>query len=181
MIIFWADNELYIVNNKDIINYKLKSINKGYIINKELFINEFSKIIKKEKIKLKLLGNKIKIVKNSYFKESDLFYIEDIFNELGFLKIEYIDIKEFFREEGTFIEVNNSYLVLNIEDGIYLDLDYFKDIPRILNYFGEMIKKEIIFFGLNKNIPLLKVNNKDVYYMDNFQKFIPDSLLKIKK
>ena len=53
MIIFWADNELYIVNNKDIINYKLKSINKGYIINKELFINEFSKIIKKEKIKLK--------------------------------------------------------------------------------------------------------------------------------
>ncbi len=181
MILFIEDNKLFIINKKVVHDYKCKSINKGFIINKDMFINEFLKIIKKEKIKLKMLGNDIKIVKNSYFKEADIYYLENILNELGFLKIEYIDIKDFFKDEATYIEVNNTYMIINLDEGLYLDLDYYKDIPKILNYFNVLLNKNIVFFGLNKNIPFIKVMNKDVFYMDNYQNYIPESLLKVEK
>ena len=165
MIIYLCDDELFIIDKKRIINNKLNSICKGLIVNKEMFINEFLKIVKKEKIKLKLLNNSIKIVNNTYFHSSDLFYIENIFNELGFEKIEFLDIKELLSDDVTYLEINNTYL----------------DIPRILDYFAKILKNKIILFGQNKIIPLIKVNNKEVFYIDNYQKFIPESLLKVEK
>lgn len=180
MIIYLCDNELFIINKKHIISNKLKSIDKGFIINKEEFINEFLKIIKKEKIKIKLLNNSIKIVNNTYFHSSDLFYLENIFNELGFEKIEFLDIKELLSDNATYLEINNTYLVITNE-GIYLDLDYFKDIPKILEYFDKILKNKIILFGQNKIIPLIKVNNKEIFYFDNYQKFVLESLLKVEK
>ena len=180
MFIFLSDNEIFIINKQKIINNKLKSISKGYIINKDEFINEFGKLLKKEKIKLKILASNIKIIKNSYFKKADLFYFENIFNELGFGKIEFLDIKELFNKEATYIEINNTYLVIN-DLGLYLDLNYYKDIPRIIEYFADLLNDKIILYGLNKIIPLIKLKNKEVFYVDNYLKFIPDSLLKVNK
>ncbi|MDE5539476.1 MAG: hypothetical protein K2J20_03210, partial [Bacilli bacterium] len=65
--------------------------------------------------------------------------------------------------------------------GIMLDLDYFKDIPYVLNYFQSYYKEDIILFGKNKNIPNIKVKDKNVYYFENYQDCITDSLLKVNK
>ena len=179
IIIYIRDNELIIIYKKKTIIKDFKSIKKGYIIDKDLFINEFLNVLKKEKIKNKLFGDKIKIVKNIYFKEADLFFIEFIFNELGFLKITYIDIRKFLLDQtATYIEINKDYMVLYLKDGLYLNLSLFKDIPQIITYFKELIRKRIILFGSNKYIPQIKINNKDVYFIDTSKTFILDNLKK---
>ena len=118
---------------------------------------------------------KIEIVLNTYFRESDKYYIESIFNDLGFIKIVFRDIREFFIKDAIYIELNNTYMVINLDKGIYLDLDYFKDIPRILDGFN--IDKDILFFGVNKEIVNINLINKDIYYLQNKENYITDSLL----
>ena len=44
---------------------------------------------------------------------------------------------------------------------LFLDLDYFKDVVTILNYLKDYIKKDVIFWGLNKNIPKIKLKNNE--------------------
>lgn len=183
IVVFIVDDFINIVYNNRVINKKLSNvIDKGFIVNKSNFIEEFIKLSKKEKIKTKLFGEIITIVKNSFYSISDVAFIENIFNELGFLKVDYLDIKELFSlEDATFIEINNSYMVINFDIGLYFDLDYFKDIPRILDYFSLFIKEDLILFGTNKNIPKINVKNKKVYYYDNFENYIAESLLRVKK
>ena len=68
-------------------------------------------------------------------------------------------------------------MVINLDKGIYLDLDYYKDIPKILDYFKDLIEKDIVLFGVNKKIPEIKLRDRDVYYLQNKEKYIIDSLL----
>ncbi len=177
MIIYLVDNIVNLIYKKRVIKEKFKSVSKGYIINKEEFINEFGALLKKEKIKGKLLGMNIEIIDNTYFQVSDKYFMENIFIELGFIKVIFKDIKDFFTQDKTFMEINNTYMVLNLEKGIYLDLDYFKDIPKIIDYFSFYIKGDIVLFGVNKEIPEIKLANRTLYYLQNKEKFITDSLL----
>jgi len=183
IVVFIVDDFINVVYNNRVINKKLNNvIDRGFIVDKNSFIEEVIKLFKKEKIKTKLFGENIAIVKNSFYSVSDIAFITNIFNELGFLKVDYLDIKELFSsEDATFIEINNSYLVINLDKGLYFDLDYFKDIPRILDYFSLFIKEDLILFGTNKNIPKINVKNKKVYYYDNFENYVIKSLLRVKK
>ena len=176
MTIYLVDNIINLIYKKRLIQSKFKSVDKGYIINKDLFMNEFGKLIKSAKIKGKFLGFNIEVINNSYFSVSDTFFMENIFLELGFLKVIFKNINDFF-DNKTYIEVNNTYMVINLDKGIYLDLDYFKDIPKILEYFKDIIKEDIVLFGVNKKIPEIKLVNRDIYYLQNKETFIIDNLL----
>lgn len=71
MTLFFVDDFLNIVYKDRVIQNKLKDIiSKGYIVDRSRFVEEFLKIIKKEKIKGKLFGDNINIVYNSYFSSS---------------------------------------------------------------------------------------------------------------
>lgn len=183
IIVFIVDDVINIVYKAKVINIRLKDVvNKGMIVNKAKFIEEFMKVMKKEKIKTKLFGDNIVVVKNSFYNYRDLFYLESIFNDLGFLQVEFLDIRELLKDKDvTFVEINNSYLVINLKEGIFLDLDYFKDVPKIIEYFKDAVSDVIILFGVNKNIPKFKVKNKEVYYYDNYVTYITDCLLKVNK
>lgn len=183
MIIYIVEGTLHIVYKEKIISTVLKNcIQKGYIFDKEVFIQEFNKIIKKEKIKSKLFGDNITIVNNGYFKVSDLFFLESIFNDLGFIKIEFLNITELLPVmDAIFVEVNNNYLVIYLSDVLYLDMKYFKDIPKIINILSSFFDKDIAFFGLNKCIPSISVNGVNIYYLENYDKYITQSLPKVKK
>lgn len=183
MIIYIVEDTLHIVYKEKLITTVLKNcIQKGYIFDKEIFIQEFNKIIKKEKIKSKLFGDNITIVNNGYFKVSDLFFLESIFNDLGFIKIEFLNITELLPVmDAIFVEVNNNYLVIYLSDVLYLDMKYFKDIPKIINILSSFFNKNIAFFGLNKCVPSIKVNGVNTYYLENYDKYITQSLLKVKK
>ena len=178
MIIFMVDDRLKIVYKKRVINKQLKNIiEKGRIVDKLKFMEEFVNIQKKEKIKVKLLGDNIEVIKNSFYTVSDIAFLEYIFLEIGFNKVIFKDIKDYYEDKVTIIELNNSYMVVN---NLFLDLDYFKDIVYILDYLKDYIKKDVIFWGVNKNIPKIKLKNKNVYYYENYETYLEDKLLKEK-
>ena len=69
-------------------------------------------MLKKEKIRNKLFGDNITFVDSGYFSVGDLFFIENIFLDMGFIKVDFLNIRELLPEaKATYIEINNSYLV----------------------------------------------------------------------
>lgn len=176
---FFLDNTLYIIYNNQEIHSKLPNIiAAGMIINKELFLEEFLKIAHQAKLKNKLFGEDITLIKNSYYTNRDLYLLENIFLELGYLKVHFKSIKDFFKEENaTFIEINQDYLVIHLDNGIILDLKYFNDIPKTLNLFKNYFSKNLILFGTNPLIPTLKIPNFNIYYFENYSTFIVDNLI----
>ena len=82
---------------------------------------------------------------------------------------------------ATYIEINEEYMVINLDKGVYLDLEYFKDIPQILEYFKAYFKEDVVLFGTNKNIAQIKMKNKFLYHLENSATYINESLLKVKK
>ncbi|MCM1053081.1 MAG: hypothetical protein NC483_03825 [Ruminococcus sp.] len=180
--IFLVNDEIKLVTNNKVISEKLDNIiEKGMIVQKDKFMEEFLKIIAKEKIKGKFLGDSIIIVKNTFYNSRDLFYLESIFSELGFVKVIFKDIKDFFDIKATYVEVEDKYLVINWNKGLFLDLDYFKDMNMILDEFKDMMEEKVVLFGSNKDIPSIKISDKSIYYYENYDTFIVDSLLKINK
>ena len=183
MVIYIVDDEINIVDNSKVINKKLENIiDRGRIKNRLKFINEFINICKQAKIKNKLLGENIRIIKNSFYNESDLFYLENIFNELGYNKVIFKNIEDYFlNKEATYIEFNKQYLVINLREVIFWDGKYFDDLALIFRILAKDIKKQVIFFGNNKLIEKVKINGKNVYYMSDYQHYLVKRILEENK
>lgn len=183
LIIYIVEDTLCCVNNGKLITVILKNcIQKGFIINSEIFILEFNKMMKKEKIKSKLFGDNISFVNNGYFSIGDIYFIESIFKELGFLKVEFLNIRDLLPTmKAIYVEVNNSYMVLYLDDILYFDMAYFNDIPKTLSLFKAYLDKDVAFFGQNKCIPKVSISNVNCYYIENYVNYITQSLLKVKK
>ena len=181
LIVYFCDNTVSIIYNTRVISQKLDSIYQGLVVDRVKFIESFIQILKKEKIKTKLFGDKIYIVKDAYFNERDQFYLENIFLELGFVQVLFFDIHNLFECDYTYIGVFQDYIVFYLDKPVFLELYYFKDFPKLLSYFREYYQSYVVLFGTNKNI--LNINNLDfnIYYIDNYKDFIVKSLLKVKK
>ena len=87
LIVYFCDNTVSIIYNTRVISQKSDSIYQGLVVDRIKFIVSFMQILKKEKIKTKLFGDKIYIVKDAYFNQRDQFYLENIFLELGFVQV----------------------------------------------------------------------------------------------
>ena len=181
LIVYFCDNVVHIVYKGEVISKKLDSIFRGLVVNRTSFMESFLEILKKEKIKSKLFGDKIYVVKDVYLKPSDLFYLESIFADLGFIKVVFLDIKEYFNEDYTYIGIFQDYMVFYLDNPVFIDLEYFKDFPKLIEYFKDYYQKFVLLFGTNKNIPNIHSNLVYIYYIDDFQNYITQSLLKVKK
>lgn len=181
LVVYFCDNVLYIIYNGNVISKKLDSVSQGMVVDRTSFMESFLKILKQEKIKSKLFGDKIYLVKDVYFQPSDLFYLENIFTELGFIKVVFLDIKDYFNEDYTYIGVFQNYIVFYLDRPFLFDLYYCKDFPKLIEYFKDYYQKFVLLFGTNKNIPNIHSNVVSIYYIDNFQNYITQSLLKVKK
>ena len=181
MSIYFYDKEIAIIYQGKIIKEKTDSIEQGLIKNLTVFIEFFTKIMKKHKIKTKILGTSIQIVKDISMQESYLFFLDYIFTELGFTKIKFINIKDLFFDNSTYIAIFKDYILLYLDKPVILDMFYFKDIPQLLTDFKKYFNSKIVLFGSNEIIP--KINNKDIpiYYIDDYQNYIINCLLKVKK
>lgn len=181
MILYFVDNYLHIIYKNKLFSHSLKSLNKGFIINKPLFMEEFIETCKKERIKGKLFGDSIQVV-NSFYTNSQQFYLESIFSELGFLKTEFVSVLDYLPvEDATYLEINQTYFVLYLEQPLFFDFNLFLDIPKLLDYFKNVTKDNYILFGNNDIIPDIQIKNKTVYYIDQYKDYILKSLLKVKK
>lgn len=183
MTLFFVDDVLNVIYKDKALNLKLKDIIfQGNINDRTRFMEEFIKFLKREKIKSKLFGDNITIVKNVSFNNRDLYFLENTFLELGFSKLEFMDIKSLLPDmPGLFIEINNNDMVIYKEDGLFISLKYIKDIPKVINYFAGDTKSDIVLFGTNKYIPDIKIKDIHLYYLDNYNNYITESLLKVKK
>ncbi len=181
LIVYFYDNVLAIVYQGKVRKYKLNCICNGMVVHRACFLEKFLKILKSEKIRSKLFGDKIFIVKDVYFKESDLFYLENIFIELGFIKVEYIDIKDLLNDSYTYIGVFQNYMVFYFLEPVVVSLKYFRDISKLISYFKEYYQEYVVLFGSNENIPLIQAIDTKIYYIDQYQDYITKSLLKVKK
>ena len=181
VIVYFYDNIVSIVYQGRVLEKKLDSISQGMVVDRNGFMESFLVILKKAKIKNKLFGDKIYVVKDAFFNYSYSFYLESIFTELGFIKVVFIKIEEFFLEQYTYIGIFKDYIVFYLEKSLVMDLYYFKDIPKMIDYFKDYYKDYVVLFGTNAFIPNIRLNSVNVYYIDHYQNYITQSLLKVKK
>lgn len=181
LVVYFYDNVVSIVYKDRVIKQELDSISEGLVVNRTSFMESFVSIIKKEKIKSKLFGDKIYVVKDAYFRSSDLFYLESMFMEMGFIKVIFKNIEELFYEGYTYIGVFQDYVVFYLDKPAIFDLTYFKDLSKLLAYFKSYYQEYVVLFGTNPDIPKISSNLINLYYIDHYQDYITQSLLKVNK
>lgn len=181
LIVYFCDNCIHLIYNKKVIIKVLDSINQGLVVDRTSFMDSFLSILKKEKIKSKLFGDKIYVVRDVYYNNRDIYFLDNMFMELGFIKVVYLDIRDFFEADYSYVGVFKDYIVFYLDSPVILSLDYFKDFPKLIEYFKAYYKKYVVLFGSNVNIPLIHSNLVSIYYIDQFQSYIAESLLKVKK
>ena len=93
LVVYFYDDVVNILYHNKVISRKLSSVRQGLVVDRTSFMESFLSILKKEKIKSKLFGDKIYIVQDVYFNSRDLFFLENMFIDMGFIKVLYIDIQ----------------------------------------------------------------------------------------
>ena len=181
LIVYFYDQMIAVVYQGKVIQKKFASICDGMIINRELFMEDFLKLVKQEKIRSKLFGDQIDVVKDAYYRASDLYYMESIFSELGFIKVHFLDIYDLFDDTYTYVGVFKNSLIFYLDKPVIVDLNYFKDIPKFITYFKDYYKDSVILFGTHLFIPKIQCDSVNVYYVDDYQNYITKCLLKVKK
>jgi hypothetical protein len=133
-------NGIIILNNKEIKQYKINSVDNYRIINKDNFINEMTNIFKKQKINQTIITNDIDIIVDNTYSEIDKEVLLNIFKELSFNNINYIEITEIFniKKDEIIIDISTN----NIK--IY--------------YLNEVIEQKVYFYKYNQYINLLLKN-----------------------
>lgn len=181
IVVYFSDNTLSLIYKKRIIKKAMKSIRRGLIEDTKSFMNDFMDIMKKEKIKSKLFGDKICVVQDAFYSVRDLVYLESVFSQLGFLKVEFWDINKAFYPKYTYIGMFKDYMVLYLKKALVIDLNYFKNITKVIDYFKEYYQNYVVLFGSNALIPNIHSKLVNIYYIDRYEDYITQTLLIEKK
>lgn len=184
----FIENGLIILNQDKLNKYKLKSINKYYIINKEQFIEEMSKIIDINKINNKILTDNINIIIDQTYSNLYLSNLKEIFKELSFNKIEFINIIDILKpkDEELIIDISHNSIKIIYKDTIIQSNIYYSKYKSILSiYLKNILKiyniKYLYIYGTypftNKFIEELEKICKIKTYLYTQPDLIPISLL----
>ena len=161
----FIENGLIILQKEKLNKYKLESINNYTVINKDLFIEEITNIIDINKINNKLLTDNIKIIIDQTNNKLYLSNLKEIFKELSFNKIEFINIVDILKPKDHELIIDISYNSIKIiyKDTIIQSNIYYSKYKSILSIYLKSI---------------LKIYNiKYLYIYGNYQftnKFIED-------
>lgn len=159
---------LIILNKEKINKYKLKSVNNYQVINKELFIDELSKIIDKNEINKNLLTDNLNIIIDSTYTELYKSNLKEIFKELSFNKIEFINTIDIFKPKDNeiIVDISTNSIKILYKDTIIQTNIYYSKYISILNIYMKNILK-------NYNIKYLYLYGNHSYdksFIDNLEK-----------
>ena len=159
---------LIILNKEKINKYKLKSVNNYQVINKELFIDELSKIIDKNEINKNLLTDNLNIIIESTYTELYKSNLKEIFKELSFNKIEFINTIDIFKPKDNeiIVDISTNSIKILYKDTIIQTNIYYSKYISILNIYMKNILK-------NYNIKYLYLYGNHSYdksFIDNLEK-----------
>ncbi len=146
-----------LVPYKNKINYhKLYSVDNYKIINKNMFLEEFSNLVSKYKLNNKFLTDNINIIIDNIYTEIDKTLIKDIFKELSFNKIEYLNITDILniKDKELILDLSVNHLKIYFNEEILSTPIYFAKYQEILSIYLKKILsknhiKEIKIFGNN--------------------------------
>lgn len=184
----FIENGLIILNKEKLNKYKLKSVNNYQVINKEQFIEELTNIIDINKINNKILTDNIKIIIDQTYSNLYLSNLKEIFKELSFNKIEYINIIDILKpkEQELIIDISYNSIKIIYKDTIIQSNIYYSKYKSILSiYLKNILKtyniKYLYIYGnypfTNKFIEDLEKICKIKTYLYTQPDLIPISLL----
>ena len=168
----FIQNGIIVFNKHQLQKYPLSSVESYKVIHKQIFCEEFNKIIEENKINNRILTDNINIIIDDTFKEIDKENLKTILKELSFNKILFINGINIFHLDDNELLINISEN--NIKFYYYskiLNINiYFKKYKQILNtYIKEILKKY--------NIKIIKIYG-DYKDINNIAKYIEKVLFK---
>mgnify|MGYP003501318112 CR=1 FL=1 len=90
-------NGIIILNNKEINTYAINSVDNYKVINKEDFIIDLTTILNKLKINQTIITNNVDIIIDNTYSELEKEVLSNIFTELSFNKIKFIELTNIFK------------------------------------------------------------------------------------
>lgn len=184
----FVQNGILFINKRDLIFKKLNSVDNYKIINKSQFIEEFSVIINKYKFNNKFLTDNMNIIVDKSFNDFEKEIISNIFKELSFNKIDFIDLTSLLKIKNTeiILDISKNYLKIYLNNQIIETKVYFsKYTPIIILYLKSLIYKNNIktikIFGnyINKEKILTEIEKelKIKTYIYSYPELMPIKLL----
>lgn len=160
IILKLLDNEILLYKNKKI--YKIKTeqyIKNNYIFNYKILLNTLKKVITKYKLSNIFIQNKLLILINKLYCETNYLVLKIVMNELGFSNYKLI------YEEDLYKNMYPSILSLWNDKGIYLNNDVEKYIDINNKKDIRMLTTDTLLITNNKNI-ISKLNKDIIIYED---------------
>lgn len=160
-VLYICDNEIFFwdVKKDKIIKEIFKSIKAEQIIDSSLFIEEFSKFIKKNHIRTTLFGENICLIKNKNINPVVVEKYDECLKEY-FHKIEHIDLEDLLKvdKEMGFLRITKNYIDYyfmknNEKQGLRVDSQLFSNQKKAIHHLLTTIykPKKIIVFGNIEN------------------------------
>lgn len=143
----FIENGLVILSQHTVKKYILNSVNNYLIINKDSFIEEFSKIIEANKINNNLLTDNINILSDPSCSELYKNTLKEIFKELSFNKIDFINIVNIFKPKSSEVIVDlstNNLKIITKEIFINTNIYYSRHKQILSLYIKELLKNSSI-------------------------------------
>jgi len=187
-VIYINDNILSIldIKNKCIKKAVFKSLKEDEIIDEQKFCFELNNFIRKNKIKIAILGYKLKLIINDNLTKFQKSKYKEILNDY-FKTIEFIEIERVFKlnKNESILNINNDYIdyffikknqfnIIRVNKSIFNNND-----SKIINHLLNVIFKpeKIIFYGNSNNIPKLsrnlnKKSNLSTTYSENYNDYV---------
>ena len=122
----YINDNCFQIKIKDIYLFESKSINNGRIINKELFIKDYKKNINNKNI----LSTTIDILLNKEINEQDIYYYNNIFEELNYSKVNILSTSKYL-DNNVMIINKDVYIIYNNKKYYYIYPFLFEDFLRI--------------------------------------------------
>jgi hypothetical protein len=182
-------NYLYLVDNiafyksyknNNIFKIKLskKEIKLGKISDINLFYDTFNTfLIQKHLINI-LYNEKITLIINETYTNSDKYLLEEILNKINFNQVYFINVSNILDLKNyNYLEINNDYLLMYYKNNLkkkkyrLIPSNFFNSNEELFNYINNNFpSKDTLLYGNNTSIEdilneLDKFNNKINYYI----------------
>ena len=180
-IILFNDKNINIIfkEKKYTFNPSRIAFNKGIIISRDKFINEYLNFCKKNSLLKNKWFQKNLVIYNDIGSLNDLRQIKYIFNEISYKEVNYVSIKNIVKltkkdsyiigEENYrihYIDINNNKQVLNINKNILT----LKEITLLLN--NKLKNKNLYILSEDKNIEKIISNCNLNYFFSKKAEFL---------
>jgi hypothetical protein len=180
--LYLVDNIAYYKSykNNNIFKIKLskKEIKLGKISDINLFYDTFNTFLIQNHLINILYNEKISIIINETYNNSDKYLLEEILNKINFNQIYFINVSNILDlKKYNYLEINNDYILMyyknNLKQKRYrlIPNNFFNTKEELLKYLNNYFpSKDTLLYGNNTSIEeilnkLEEFNNKNNYYI----------------